>query len=115
MQFDLNHLFLLAQAADGAAPTSGNPLSLLTSSPFAMVGVMFIIMYFLVIRPQRSEEKKRKAMIENLQKGDQVVTSSGIHGKIVEFKENNETVVIAIAKDTNVTFNTSTILKKKEG
>ncbi|TGK10020.1 preprotein translocase subunit YajC [Leptospira fletcheri] len=116
MQFDLNSFLLLAQASDAgaAAPSAGNPLSLLTS-PYGMIAVMFVIMYFLVIRPQRNEEKKRKSMIESLQKGDTVVTSSGIHGKVVEFKENNDVVVLAIAKDTNVTFNTSTIVKKKEG
>ena len=74
---------------------------------------MLIIMYFLVIQPQRKEEKNKKAMIQALQKGDTVVTSSGIHGKVVEFKDNNESVVLNIAKDTNVTFTTNSIIKKK--
>lgn len=52
-------------------------------------------------------------MIGNLQKGDTVVTSSGLHGKIVEFKDNNETVVLSVSANTNITFDTSAILKKK--
>ena len=52
-------------------------------------------------------------MIDSLQKGDSIVTSGGIHGKIIEFRDNNETVVINIAKDTNVTFNSNVISKKK--
>ncbi|EPG67518.1 preprotein translocase subunit YajC [Leptospira wolffii] len=104
-----NTFLLIAQAAGQAAPAQNGFLNIYT-----MIPVMLIIMYFIVIRPQRNEEKKRKAMIESLQKGDVVITSSGIHGKVVEFKDNNETVVLAIAKDTNVSFSTSTILKKKD-
>lgn len=74
---------------------------------------MLVAMYFLVILPNKKEEKKRKEMITNLQKGDNVVTNSGLHGKIVEFKDNNETVVLSVAANTNITFETSAILKKK--
>ncbi|TGK05282.1 preprotein translocase subunit YajC [Leptospira langatensis] len=107
MQFVSNSFLLFAQAAEGAGQSGA--FNMIT-----LVPLMLIVMYFIVIRPQRNEEKKRKAMIEALQKGDTVITSSGIHGKVVEFKDNNETVVLAIAKDTNVSFNSSTILKKKE-
>ncbi|WP_201029362.1 preprotein translocase subunit YajC [Leptospira santarosai] len=83
-------------------------------SPFSTLLLILVIMYFLVIRPQRNEEKKRKEMIGGLKKGDEVVTSSGIHGKVVEIKDNNEVVVLNIAKDTNVSFTASTVLKKKQ-
>lgn len=96
-------LFLAQEGAD-----TKSSLSALILFP-----IMLIIMYFLVIQPQRKEEKNKKAMIEALQKGDSVVTSSGIHGKVVEFKDNNESVVLSIAKDTNVTFTTNSIVKKK--
>lgn len=82
-------------------------------STLILLPIMFLMMYFLVIRPQRKEEEERKKMIEGLQKGDYVITNSGIHGKIVEFKENNELVVLNISKDANVTFNSSVITKKK--
>ncbi len=82
-------------------------------STLILIPVMFIIMYFLVIRPQRKEEKKKKEMISSLKKGDSVLTSSGIYGKIVEFKDNNETVLLNIAQDTNVLFSASSVIKKK--
>lgn len=78
-----------------------------------LLPLMFLFMYFLVIRPNKNEEKKKKEMLGSLLKGDQVITSSGIHGKIVEFRDNNETVILSIAKDTNVTFSTSSVIKKK--
>ncbi len=97
-------IFFLAQ--EGADTKSS--LSALILFP-----IMLVIMYFLVIQPQRKEEKNKKAMIQALVKGDNVVTTSGIHGKVVEFKDNNESVVLNIAKETNVTFSTSSIVKKK--
>lgn len=78
-----------------------------------IIPIMLVAMYFLVILPNKKEEKKRKEMIGNLQKGDNVITNSGLHGKIVEFKDNNETVVLNVSANTNVTFETSSILKKK--
>jgi preprotein translocase subunit YajC len=79
-----------------------------------LIPIMLVVMYFLVIRPQRNEEKKRKEMISALTKGDTVVTSSGIHGKVVEVRESEQTVVLSIAANTNVVFSQSSILNKKE-
>lgn len=95
--------FLLAEGAGGSSPFS----------TLILIPIMLVIMYFIVIRPQRNEEKRRKEMIESLKKGDSIVTTGGLHGKIVEFKEDNAVVVVNIAKDANVVFNTDAILKKK--
>jgi len=60
-------------------------------SPFASmlmpIIMIYIIFYFILIRPQRQEQKKHKDMINNLKKNDEVVTNSGIHGTIVNVKE----------------------------
>lgn len=96
-----NQLFI-AQAE------GGNPFGTLLLIP-----IMLVVMYFLVIRPQRNEEKKRKEMIASLTKGDQVITNSGIHGKVVEVRETEGEVVLQIAANTNVTFTSNTILSKK--
>ena len=48
---------------------------------------IFIIFYFLLIRPQRTKEKEHQKMLQNLNKNDEVVTSSGIHGTIVNVKD----------------------------
>ncbi|TGL63860.1 preprotein translocase subunit YajC [Leptospira ognonensis] len=95
-------------AEDAAADSTRSSLQSLLIIP-----IMLVAMYFLVILPNKKEDKKRKEMIAGLQKGDNIVTSSGLHGKIVEFKDNNETVVISISANTNVTFETSAIVKKK--
>jgi preprotein translocase subunit YajC len=87
------------------------------SSPFGtlmLIPIMLVVMYFLVIRPQRNEEKKRKDMITSLTKGDSVVTSSGIHGKVVEIREAEQQVVLSVSPNTNITFTTSSILSKKD-
>ncbi len=59
---------------------------------------IFVIFYFLLIRPQRRREKEQKKTLENLAKNDEVVTSSGIHGTIVNVKE--KSIILRI--DDNV-------------
>lgn len=78
-----------------------------------LIVILIVMTYFISIRPQKQAEEARKKMIESLAKGDSVIMAGGIHGKIVEFRENNELVVVNIAKDTNVVFNSSAIEKKK--
>ncbi len=60
--------------------------------------LIFIIFYFLLIRPQKSKEKEHQKMLANLNKNDEVVTSGGVHGTIVNVKD--KTVILRI--DDNV-------------
>ena len=69
-----------AQAA--STPTQGDPLP----SLFIIVG-MFVLMYFLMIRPQQKKAKEHKLMVDGLQKGDEVI-AMGIIGKITKINEN---------------------------
>jgi len=62
---------------------------------FLLIGVIF---YFLLIRPQKAEEKKRLELLSKLNKNDEVITSSGIHGTIVSVKD--KTVILRV--DDNV-------------
>lgn len=64
--------------------------------------LIFAVIYFFMIRPQSKRQKEHKAMVEALQKGDKVITSGGIVGKVTKVIDNNE-IVIEIAKDTEVT------------
>ncbi len=57
--------------------------------------LMFVIFYFLLIRPQQKKNKDHRAMIGNLKKGDRIITSGGIHGRITGADENTLTVEIA--------------------
>jgi preprotein translocase subunit YajC len=63
--------------------------------------LMFVLLYFLMIRPQMKRAKEQKAMIEALQKGDEVVTAGGVVGRIGEMGE--AYITLEIAPDTSIT------------
>jgi preprotein translocase subunit YajC len=56
------------------------------------IGLFVAIFYFLLIRPQRQQQKKHKELLESLQKGDQVVTSGGLVGEVIHIKDNQVTI-----------------------
>ena len=90
----------LVLAAD---PGAGGALSqfLLLFAP------LFAIWYFLVIRPQQQQRRKTQAMLANLKTGDRVVTSGGIYGTIVSFR--NGVVQLQIANQVKVDVNRAAI------
>lgn len=61
---------------------------------FIMIPLMFIIIYFFMIRPQMQRQKKEKKFQAEIKKGSKVVTSSGIHGRILELNDNDNTCII---------------------
>ncbi|HOP41860.1 MAG TPA: preprotein translocase subunit YajC [Geobacteraceae bacterium] len=65
--------------------------------------LMFAIFYLLLIRPQQKKAKEHKALLESLQKGDQIVTAGGIHGKISAIDEG--VVIVEIATGVNIRIN----------
>ena len=67
--------------ADTTTPSAAGASSPLMS--FLPLVVIFVIFYFLLIRPQQKKVKEHKSMLEDLKKGDRVITSSGIYGVIV--------------------------------
>lgn len=73
-----------AQDAGGAAS------SMAAFGQFLPLILIFVIMYFLLIRPQQKKAKEHRAMIEAVRRGDQVVTQGGIIGKVTTVKENGE-------------------------
>jgi len=57
--------------------------------------LMFLVLYFLLIRPQVKEQKDRQTMISNLKKNDRVITGGGLVGKIIEFQgKDNKYIII---------------------
>ena len=77
-----------AQAAGSASQTD----SLLTFLPMVAI---FVVFYFLLIRPQQKKQKETRAMLEALNKGDEVVTAGGIVGRISRLTEQYATIEIA--------------------
>ena len=55
---------------------------------------MFAIMYFFMIRPQIKRQKNEKAFQTSIKKGDKVIMTSGIHGKIIDFIDSDNTVIV---------------------
>ncbi|MFZ5825573.1 MAG: preprotein translocase subunit YajC [Bacillota bacterium] len=69
--------------------------------------VLFALMYFMMIRPQQQQAKKRQEMLGNLKAGDEVVTIGGLHGTILAIDEN--TVRLKVAQNVELKFNRSAI------
>ena len=76
---------------------------------FIPIILIFVIMYFLLIRPQQKKLKEHKNMVDNLRRGDQVLTQGGILGKITKVKEGEE-IEVELAKDVKVSIIRSTIV-----
>lgn len=75
-------------------------------SAFIPLLLMFVIFYFLLIRPQQKRAKEHRDMIANLKKGDKILTSGGIHGRIVSVEDNN-TLSVEIADKVKVKMDSS--------
>ena len=61
---------------------------------FFPIILLFVVMYFFMIRPQLQKAKKERKFTEDLKKGDRIVMKSGLHGKIFDFSEKNNAVII---------------------
>ncbi len=75
---------------------------------FAPIILMFVVVYFFMIRPQMKKAKQEKSFAAELKKGDRIVTKSGMHGKIVDFSEKNNAVIIETGAG-KITFDRSSI------
>lgn len=62
--------------------------------------LMFVIFYFLLIRPQQKKAKQHKALLSNLKRGDSVITSGGIYGRIAEINDN--VIVLEVADKVRI-------------
>ena len=104
-----------APAAPASAPSGatgqGDLMSNLTL-PLMMVAI-FAAMWFLMIRPQRKEEKRKKEMLSSLKKGDSVVTTSGIIGTVANVKD--DTVLLKVGDNTKMEFVKSAITALRSG
>ncbi len=76
--------------------------------------LIFVIFYFMLIRPQKTKEKEHKKMLENLKKNDEIVTTGGIHGTIVNVK--GKTLVLRVDENVKIEIekNCVSFLKKPQ-
>ena len=93
---------LLAMAPQGGNGGGGSLISTVI-----MFGAIFAIFYFMIIRPQQKRAKEREKLLSNIEKGDKIVTSGGVHATIVGIEE--KTVLIEIAPNVKVKVERSAI------
>lgn len=77
-----------------------------------MFASIFLIMYFLMIRPAQKRQKEHQKMLEALKKGDRVITSSGIHGTIVDM--DGSTITLQVSDNCKIQFEKTAIAGKKQ-
>ena len=94
----------IAYAANGAAPSGG----IMSFIPLILI---FVIFYFLLIRPQQKKAKEHQAYLSNLNKGDSIVTSGGLHGLITGLTDT--VVTLEIAENIRVKVSRQHILGSK--
>ena len=92
----------LAQAQNAAPAGGSNPLA-----SFVPIILIFIIMYFVMIRPQMRRQKQQQQLVSALKTGDRVVTSSGIHGMISNVKD--ATVIVKVADNVKIEMEKSAV------
>ena len=109
MLHNIFNLALLIQ--DAATDASEDPPSMIF--PLVAMGAIF---YFLLIAPERKQRKQRQAMLNELTKGAEVMTTGGIIGKVIEVRD--ERVVVQVADSTRLTFSrqaVQTVIDADEG
>ena len=82
-------MFINEAWAQAAAPGGADLMSMLP------IILMFIVLYFVMIRPQMKRAKEHKSMVEALQKGDEVVAAGGVLGRVTKVADNYVTIEIA--------------------
>ena len=83
-------------------------------STLIMFGAIFLIFYFMIIRPQQKRAKEKEKMLSNLEKGDKIVTNGGIHGVIAGLED--KTALLMVSENTKIKIDRSaivTVLAKK--
>jgi preprotein translocase subunit YajC len=93
-----SRLFISPAFAQGA-PAGGGTEMILQFVPFILI---FVIMWFLIIRPQQRRVRAHQEMIKNVRRGDTVVTSGGIIGKVTKVVEDSADVEVEIADGVRV-------------
>ena len=90
---------MLISPAYAQAPAGGGDAGLIGFLPIIL---MFVLLYFLMIRPQMKRAKEHKAMVEALQKGDEVITAGGLLGKVTAVTDAYVSVEIAAGTEVSV-------------
>lgn len=91
-------MFISPAFAQGASPFGGEGGMLMSLLPFILI---FVIMYFLILRPQQKRAKTHQEMVKNVRRGDTVVTNGGLIGKVTKVIDDDQ-IEIEIADDVRI-------------
>ena len=97
------NMFAILQAAPAAGQQGGG------MSMWIMLALIFVVMWFFMIRPQRKQQKELQNFRDSLKKGDKVVTIGGIYGTVVEIKE--ESVLIEVDNNVKIRVSKQALVK----
>ena len=97
----IDMLFAFAPPAEGGG---GGQSMVSTLIFFALI---FVVFYFMILRPQQKRAKERQSMLDSVKKGDRVVTSGGLHGKVVNVDD--KTVLLDVGDNMKLKFERSAI------
>ncbi|RDV01089.1 preprotein translocase subunit YajC [Undibacter mobilis] len=92
-------MFITSAFAQGAPGLGGDGGMLMSLLPFVLI---FVIMYFLILRPQQKRVKAHQEMVKNVRRGDSVVTSGGLVGKVTKVSDTDDHIEIEIADGVRV-------------
>jgi|SRR5579875_173363 preprotein translocase subunit YajC len=84
--------------AQGSSPLGGDGGILMSLLPFVLI---FVIMYFLILRPQQKRVKQHQEMVKNVRRGDTVITNGGLVGKVTKVIDDDQ-IEIEIAEDVRI-------------
>ena len=94
---------LIAMAPQGGSGAGGGSMV----STFVMFGAIFLIFYFMIIRPQQKRAKEREKLLSSIEKGDKVITSGGVHGTVAGVEE--KTILLQVTENVKLKIERSAI------
>lgn len=94
---------LIAMAPQGGSGAGGGSMV----STFVMFGAIFLIFYFMIIRPQQKRAKEREKLLSSIEKGDKVITSGGMHGTVAGVEE--KTILLQVTENVKLKVERSAI------
>jgi len=91
---------------------TGQPNPIMNLVPLVLI---FVIFYFMLIRPQKKQQQEHKKMLEGIAKNDEIVTSGGIHGTVINVKD--KTVIVRIDENVKMEIEKSSVayIKRPQG
>ena len=100
--------YLLMGAQPGAQGGAGGGFV----SMFLFMGLIILVMYFFMIRPQQKRQKEHQRMLNDLKKGDRVVTTGGMYATVFGFSDDQNKVILKITDEVKMEFLKSAIAQK---